>query len=530
MAYKFQLGSAVLSGSINVAAGAISGSAVSDTLAASIVSEIDDGEIPLAKLAEKTISGKDLGTNLDSLSSATNGGVTFTSYNGSSAVNDLKLDITDLADGSIADGDFIVFADANDSGNNKVEAIADVATLFAGDGLAASNSALSVQVSGALKVASDKVGLTGSIAGDGLSFEGGVDSISKLVLDANPDSFDVGGSGLSLASNVAGDGLALSSGVLSVGVDDSSIELNSDALRVKASGVTNAMLAGSIANAKLANSSITVGGSGVSLGGTITGANIAAALNSDLGGNFTIGNQSSDTATFTGGVTVAGNLTVQGTTTSIDSTTINISSSFTFEGPADDFETTLSVGTPIQDIDILMPEYSSSAGSHQVKMALLASGDTAANYLAASLVTAAEFKILDGGTADSSVTILDADKFIVNDGGVMKQTAMSDLKDYIGTPSLTVTSGSASSTLAVGMNFFNNHGGAISATCPASAALSNGDIIRIKAGPDCSATNSLTINRAGSQTFDATETSIKLESPHAAVMLVYVDTDDFRIM
>ena len=68
MAYKFQLGSAVLSGSINVASGSIDGSAVSDTLAASIVSEIDNGEIPIAKLAANTISGKSLGNNLDSLS------------------------------------------------------------------------------------------------------------------------------------------------------------------------------------------------------------------------------------------------------------------------------------------------------------------------------------------------------------------------------------------------------------------------------------------------------------------------------
>ena len=43
-----------------------------------------------------------------------------------------------------------------------------------------------------------------------------------------------------------------------VGVDDSSIEINSDALRVKASGITNAMLAGSIANSKLSNSAVTV--------------------------------------------------------------------------------------------------------------------------------------------------------------------------------------------------------------------------------------------------------------------------------
>jgi len=55
-----------------------------------------------------------------------------------------------------------------------------------------------------------------------------------------------------------------------------------------------------------------------------TGAEIATALNADLGGNFTIGNQSSDTATFSGGVTVAGDLTVNGTTTSVNSTTVNI--------------------------------------------------------------------------------------------------------------------------------------------------------------------------------------------------------------
>tara|TARA_Y100000591_G_scaffold250236_1_gene221507 strand:+ start:850 stop:9234 length:8385 start_codon:yes stop_codon:yes gene_type:complete len=57
-----------------------------------------------------------------------------------------------------------------------------------------------------------------------------------------------------VATGLAGDGLAASSGVLSVGVDDSSIETNSDALRVKAAGITNAMLAGSISNDKLAGS------------------------------------------------------------------------------------------------------------------------------------------------------------------------------------------------------------------------------------------------------------------------------------
>ena len=43
---------------------------------------------------------------------------------------------------------------------------------------------------------------------------------------------------------------------LDVEVDDSSIEVSSDALRVKASGITNDMLGGSIATSKLANPTI----------------------------------------------------------------------------------------------------------------------------------------------------------------------------------------------------------------------------------------------------------------------------------
>ena len=45
----------------------------------------------------------------------------------------------------------------------------------------------------------------------------------------------------------AGDGLTQDGNTFAVGVDDSSIEISSDALRVKAGGITNAMLAGSIA-------------------------------------------------------------------------------------------------------------------------------------------------------------------------------------------------------------------------------------------------------------------------------------------
>ena len=52
---------------------------------------------------------------------------------------------------------------------------------------------------------------------------------------------------------VAGAALSKSGNQIDVEVDDSSIEVNSDALRVKALGITNAMLAGSIDGAKIEN-------------------------------------------------------------------------------------------------------------------------------------------------------------------------------------------------------------------------------------------------------------------------------------
>ena len=54
-------------------------------------------------------------------------------------------------------------------------------------------------------------------------------------------------------------------------VDDSSIEVNeSNGLQVKAGGITNAMLSGSITNGNLANSTITIGADAISLGGSIS--------------------------------------------------------------------------------------------------------------------------------------------------------------------------------------------------------------------------------------------------------------------
>jgi hypothetical protein len=577
MAYKFQIGAAILSGSIKAEDGLV-GTDVDDTTAANIVAQIDAGEIAIAKLAESTISGKALGTNLDalavddssieysagsafngsaastirvkasgvtndmlagsiangklansaisgialgsnlnSLSKATNGGVNFSSYNGSAAVSNLQLDLNDLAAATVnvgADSIAIYDADADVSGK---ESIADLMTA------------------------------------------------------------------------VAGDGLAASSGVLAVGVDDSSIELDSDALRIKATGVTNDMLAGSIANGKLSNSAITIAGASTSLGGSITA---AAILNTDMGGNFSIGNQSSDSATFAGAVIVAGNLTVQGTTTTVDSTTINVSSSFTFEGAADDFETTLTLVDPAADRTVMLPDsdgvlaiFSPSLSDGELATALtaapseinlldaiargsilhgnssgasallakgaantvLSSDGTDISYSAVSnamlagsiadsklnqIATAGKVALsaieLDGGT-DIGGALVDGDLFMVDDGadGTMRKSAMSRLKTYIGNGTSAVASfGDADATLVVGVNFASaNTSQARTLTLPASPSV--GQSVKVKvAGVQSGA---VTISRAGSQTIDGSLTAIVLESDSAAVELVYVASDDWRV-
>ena len=68
----------------------------------------------------------------------------------------------------------------------------------------------------------------------------------------------------------AGTDLAAYRVITSNEADASSLEFTSNKLKVKALGVTNAMLAGSIANAKLTNSAITINGASTSLGGTRT--------------------------------------------------------------------------------------------------------------------------------------------------------------------------------------------------------------------------------------------------------------------
>ena len=119
----------------------------------------------------------------------------------------------------------------------------------------------------------------------------------------------------------AGDGLS-GGGAVSLGgtvsvavqVDDSSLEIDSDTVRVKASGITNAMLAGSIsndklagsiANSKLANNSVTIGAATVALGATGTVAAIldgSGVLSGSMGAASATSSSFASTASLANGV------------------------------------------------------------------------------------------------------------------------------------------------------------------------------------------------------------------------------------
>lgn len=112
-------------------------------------------------------------------------------------------------------------------------------------------------------------------------------------------------SGTNTGDQVAGDGLSGTS-TLSVNVDDSTIEINADSLRVKDSGITNAKLAGSITYDKLATSYVANFVSGSFSSGVLTIAAATHGLGASADLDVTVKNSSSVDVTDGVIVTTAG--------------------------------------------------------------------------------------------------------------------------------------------------------------------------------------------------------------------------------
>jgi len=86
------------------------------------------------------------------------------------------------------------------------------------------------------------------------------------------------------SGSLAGNGLGTSAGAFIVNVDDSSIEINSDALRIKADGVTNAMLVND--SIQLGTTDIVLGTTGSSIAGlTLTGVSASGSFSGSFEGD-----------------------------------------------------------------------------------------------------------------------------------------------------------------------------------------------------------------------------------------------------
>lgn len=143
-------------------------------------------------------------------------------------------------------------------------------------------------------------------------------------------------------------------GIASFSSDDFSV--SSGAVTVKSSGITNTQLAGSIANSKLANSSFTL----VDTSSTSTQITLGETLKIQGTTNEVNTSVSGDTITIglPDNVTIAGNLTINGTTTTVSSTNTTISDSL--------LELNSGAGSNANDTGIIMER--GSTGDNAIMM------------------------------------------------------------------------------------------------------------------------------------------------------------------
>lgn len=315
------------SDNFTVSSGAVTikdGGVVAAELAANAVetAKINDSAVTNAKLANSSISIADESSTTTSISL----GETLLITGGEG------IDTT-------ISGDSISIAGEDASTSNK-----GVAS-FSGDNFAVSSGAVTIKDGGIANAE-----LAGSIANAKLA-----NSSINVTDGANDTDISLGGT----ITFTAGEGMDVteSSGTVTFAGEDATTSnkgiasfssddfaVTSGAVTVKASGITNTQLAGSIANAKLANSSITVTdgstSTATSLGGTITFSGTTNEVEvSESSGTITVG--------LPNDVVIAGDLTVNGTTTTIATTNTVVTDTILELGNG-------TTGTPANDTGIVI--------------------------------------------------------------------------------------------------------------------------------------------------------------------------------
>ena len=231
--------------------------------------------------------------------------------------------------------------------------------------------------------------------GDGTTISGIVkfadDSSTVTSISANGETIRILG-GTGITSTISGNDLTLAVDNTII-TGSSSTVLTNKTINGPDNTITN------IGNSSLSNSSITVSDgsntSPVNLGDTLTFAGTANEVNVvENAGTVTIGMPDN--------VVITGNLTVNGTTTTVNSTTIEVTNSFTFEGTtSDDFETTLTVIDPTADRTVSLPNATGTVVLQDDTATLtnktINGPDNTITNLAATSVTSGAFDLTSSG-------------------------------------------------------------------------------------------------------------------------------------
>ena len=273
MAYKFQRGAAILSGSIQAEDGLV-GTDVDDATAANVVAQIDNGEIAIAKLAAKniTVAGKvaDLGESIDlddltvdNSSLQLDSGTTF---DGSAAktMSIKALGVTNaMLAGSIASTKIAELSNFDTDGLSEGAGSLYFTDTRARDAVSATSDSSSNRKGSLAYNSSTGVfayeGVTqaeirGEISvtnSNALTFSYGSGVISAVARFDAQGGLETSASGFKLKSATAGQGLELASGVYNVLVSASNgIAIDNDKLKLDVGGMP-AMIASAAAAADL---------------------------------------------------------------------------------------------------------------------------------------------------------------------------------------------------------------------------------------------------------------------------------------